>query len=67
MYDSNMQIALIAAAKVIKASERSNANVMFDALVNLELISRAAVQDHLVTTSLEPKWRKAAKSPDFYH
>ena len=59
--------ALLAAAEIVEASDRSNANAMFDALVNLELISRSAVEDHLVSTSLQPEWRAAAKGPVVYH
>ena len=67
MDESKLHKALLAAAEIIEVSESSNVNAMFDALVNLELISRAAVQEHLITTSLEPAWRLAAKGPVVYH
>ena len=67
MYESKLHKALLAKAKTIEASDRSNANMMFDALVNLELMPRSAVEDHLVSTSLRPEWRAAAKGPVVYH
>ena len=60
MYKSKLQKALLAKAKTIEASDRSNANAIFDTLVNLQLITKSAVEDHLVSTSLQPEWRAAA-------
>ena len=41
---------------------------MFDALVNLELISRTAVEDHLIETTLRPEWRATkATASTVYH
>ena len=60
MYKSKLQKALLAKAKTIEASDRSNANAIFDALVNLELITKSAVEDHLTSTSLQPEWWAAA-------
>jgi len=67
MWESRLQKALLAATEIVKSSDRSNINAMFDALVNLEMISRAAVEDHLISTSIQPEWRAAAKGPVIYH
>ena len=67
MYESKLHTALLAAAEIVEASDRSNANAMFDALLNLELISRSAVEDHLVSTSFQPKLRAGTKGPLVYH
>ena len=60
MYETKLHKALLAKAKTLEASDRSNANAIFDALVNLQLITRFAVEDHLVSTSFQPEWRAAA-------
>ena len=67
MYVSKLHKALLAAAEIVETSDRSNANMMFDALINLELMPRSAVEDHLVPTSLRPEWRSAAKGSVVYH
>ena len=43
------------ATEVVFSSDQTDANAMFDALVNLELISQSAVEDHLIATSLQPE------------
>ena len=60
MYESKLHMALLAKVKTIEASDRSNANAIFDALVNLQLITRSAVEDQLISTSFQPEWRAAA-------
>lgn len=40
MYEFKLHKALLAAAEVVGSSDQTDANVMFDALVNLELISQ---------------------------
>ena len=53
MHVSKLHKALLVAAEVVGSSYQTDANAMFDALVNLELISRSAVEDHLIATSLQ--------------
>ena len=67
MYVSELRKALLAAAEIFEASDRSNATMMFDALANLQLMSRSGVEDHLVSISLRPEWRAAAEGPVVYH
>ena len=67
MYVSKLHKALLATAEIVEAADRSNANMMFEALVNLQLMSRSTVEDHLVSTSLRPEWRAAAKGSVVYH
>lgn len=67
MYESKLHKALLAAAEVVGSSDQTDANAMFDALVNLELISRSAVEGHLIATSLQPEWKAAAQREIVYH
>ena len=67
MYESKLHKALLAAAEVVGSSDQTDANAMFDALVNLELISRSAVEDHLIATSLQPEWKAAAQGEIVCH
>ena len=67
MYESKLRKALQAAAELVDSSDPADTNAMFDALVNIELISRTAVEDHLIATSLRPEWRAAAEGSVVYH
>ena len=67
MYRSDMRKALLAAAKIVRSAETADENAMFDALVNLELIARSAVEDHLIATSIRPNWRASAPTSFAYH
>ena len=60
MYRSELRKALKEAAELLKTAEIADENAMFDALVNLELVARTAVEDHLVATSIHPSWRASA-------
>ena len=53
MHKSKLHKALLVAAEVVASSDQTDGNAMFDALVNLELISRSAVEDRLIATSLQ--------------
>ncbi|MEC7538370.1 MAG: hypothetical protein VYB59_13915 [Pseudomonadota bacterium] len=57
MHDAKPRKALLAAAEIVNSSDSQDTRAMFDALVNLELISRTAVEDHLIETMLKPEWR----------
>ena len=57
MHDAELRKALLAAAEIVNSSDSQDTRAMFDALVNLELISRTAVEDHLIETTLRPEWR----------
>ena len=57
MHDAKLRKALLAAAEIVNSSDSQDTRAMFDALVNLELISRSAVEDHLIETTLRPGWR----------
>lgn len=67
MYESKLRKALLAAAELVDSSEPKDANAMFDALVNLELISRTAVEDHLIATSLRPEWSGTVPGNAVFH
>jgi hypothetical protein len=67
MYESKLRKALLAAAELADSSDSNDINAMFDALVNIELISRTAVEDHLIATSLRPEWRATAMGSALYH
>ena len=68
MYDSKLRKALLAAAEIVDSSDSQDTRAMFDALLNLELISRTAVEDHLIETSLRPEWRATtATASTGYH
>lgn len=67
MYRSELRKALLAAAEIVGNAESGDESAMFDALVNLELIARAAVEDHLVATSIHPSWRASAPTSFAYH
>ena len=67
MYRSDLRKALLAAAEIIRNGEAADENAMFDALVNLELVARTAVEDHLVATSIRPSWRASAPTSFAYH
>ena len=68
MYDSKLRKALLAAAEIVDSSDSQDTRAMFDALLNLELISRTAVEDHLIETSLRPEWRTTtATASTVYH
>ena len=68
MHDAKQRKALLAAAEIVNSADSQDQRAMFDALVNLELISRTAVEGHLIETTLRPEWRatKAAAST-VYH
>ena len=68
MHDAKLRKALLAAAEIVNSSDSQDTRAMIDALVNLELISQTAVEDHLIETTLRPEWRatKAAAST-VYH
>ncbi|MDP7390757.1 MAG: hypothetical protein QGH07_02745 [Alphaproteobacteria bacterium] len=68
MHNAKLLKALLAAAEIVNSSDSQDTRAMFDALVNLELISRTAVEDHLIETTLRPEWRatKAAASTVYY-
>ncbi len=55
MHDAKLLKALLAAAEIINSSDSQDTRAMVDALVNLELISRNAVEDHLIQTTLRPE------------
>ena len=57
MHDAKLRKALLAAAEIVNSSDSQDTRAMFDALVNLELISRTAAEDHLIETTLRPGWR----------
>lgn len=67
MYRSDLRKALLAAADIIKNAETADENMMFDALVNLEIVARTAVEDHLIATSIQPRWRASAPTSFAYH
>lgn len=67
MFKSNLRKALKEAAELLKSAELADENAMFDALVNLELIARTAVEDHLIATSIRPGWRASAPTSYAYH
>ena len=54
MHDAKLRKALLATAEIVNSSDSQDTRAMFDALVNLELISQTAVEDHLIETTLRP-------------
>ena len=68
MHDAKLRKALLAAAEIVYSSDSQDTRAMFDALVNLELISRTAIEDHLIETTLRPEWRSTkATASTVYH
>ena len=67
MSESKLHKALLAATEAVVSSDQTNVAAMFDALVNLELIARSAVEGHLIATSLQPEWKAVAQDDILYH
>ena len=68
MHNAKLRKALLAAAENVNFSDSQDTRVMFDALVNLELLSRTAVEEHLIETALRPEWRAMkATASTVYH
>jgi hypothetical protein len=67
MAESILHKALLAATEAVRSSDQTNVDAMFDALVNLELIARSAIEGHLIATSLQPEWKAVAQDDILYH
>ena len=67
MHKSKLHKVLLVAVEVFGSSDQTDGNAMFDDLVNLELISRSAFEDHLIATSLQPEGKAAAQGEIVYH
>ena len=68
MHDAKLRKALLAAAEIVNSSDSQDTRAMFDALVNLNIISRTTVEDHLIETTLRPEWRATkAMASTVYH
>ena len=48
MYDSKLRKTLLAAAEIVDSLDLQDTRAMFNVLVNFELNSRTAVENHLI-------------------